>query len=208
MASSLALRSLLSKSLRPNFRALATAPSVSRSFNTNAIRDYDDDERRLDVDRLSDRSFSRRGDFAPSSFSDVFDPFSPTRSLSQVLNLMDHFMDNPFLSTSRGMGTGIRRSWDVKETDDALHLRVDMPGLSKEDVKVSVEQNTLTIQGEEKNETEDEESRRRYSSRIDLPEKLYKTGEIKAEMNKGVLKIVVPKLKEEERTDVINVKVE
>ncbi|KAJ9678967.1 hypothetical protein PVL29_021012 [Vitis rotundifolia] len=208
MASSLALRSLLSKSLHPNFRALATAPSVSRSFNTNAIRDYDDDERRLDVDRLSDRSFSRRGDFAPSSFSDVFDPFSPTRSLSQVLNLMDHFMDNPFLSTSRGMGTGIRRSWDVKETDDALHLRVDMPGLSKEDVKVNVEQNTLTIQGEEKNETEDEESRRRYSSRIDLPEKLYKTGEIKAEMNNGVLKIVVPKLKEEERTDVINVKVE
>lgn len=116
-------------------------------------------------------------------------------------------MDNPFLSTYGGMGTGRRRSWEATEGDDALHLRVDMPGLGKEDIKISVEQNTLIIQGEGKAESE-EESGRKYSSRIDLPEKLYKIGEIKAEMKNGVLKIVVPKLKEEERNDVINVKVE
>lgn len=118
-------------------------------------------------------------------------------------------MDNPFLSASRGIGAGVRRGWDARETEDALHLRVDMPGLGKEDVKISVEQNTLTIKGEGAKESGDEEEgARRYISRIDLPDKLYKVDQIKAEMKNGVLKVVVPKMKEEERTDVFNVKIE
>ncbi|EOY22886.1 Mitochondrion-localized small heat shock protein 23.6, putative isoform 2 [Theobroma cacao] len=141
-------------------------------------------------------------------FSDVFDPFSPTRSLSQVLNMMDQFMENPFLSASRGMGGGHRRSWDAKETEDALNLRIDMPGVGKEDVKVSVEQNTLIIKGEAAKESEEEESGGKYTSRIHLPEKIYKTDQIKAEMKNGVLKVVVPKVQEEERTDVIQVQIE
>ena len=140
--------------------------------------------------------------------TEVFDPFSPTRSLSQVLNLMDQFMENPFLSAPRGTGSGLRRGWDARETDDALHLRVDMPGLGKEDVKVSVEQNTLTIKGEGGKEEGEEESGRRYISRIDLPEKLYMTDQIRAEMKDGVLKVVVPKVKEEQRADVFHVNVE
>lgn len=146
----------------------------------------------------------------PICSTDVFDPFSTTRSLSQVLNLMDQFMENPFLAASRGVGAaGSRRGWDVKEDEDALYLRMDMPGLSREDVKVSVEQNTLTIKGEgEKESEEEEQSGRRYSSRLDLPPNLYKLGEIKAEMKNGVLKVAVPKVKEEERKDVFQVKIE
>lgn len=96
----------------------------------------------------------------------------------------------------------------MKEDNDALFLRMDMPGLGKEDVKVSVEQNTLIIKGEGEEESEDEESRRRYSSRLDLPQNLYKLGEIKAEMKNGVLRVVVPKAKEEERKDVFQVNIE
>jgi len=138
--------------------------------------------------------------------ADVFDPFSPTRSLSQVLNMMDQFMENPLISGPRA--GGLRRGWDARETDDALNLRIDMPGLGKEDVKVSVEQNSLVIKGEGAKESDDEENARRYSSRIDLPEKMYKTDEIKAEMKNGVLKVVVPKVKEEERANVFHVEVE
>lgn len=142
-------------------------------------------------------------------YSDFFDPFSPTRSLSQVLNLMDQFMENPFLSAPRGgLGAGIRRGWDAKETDEALQLRVDMPGLDKQDVKLSVEQNTLIIKGEGAKEEGEQESARRYMSRIDLPEKLYRTDQIKAEMKNGVLKVVVPKVKDDERSDVFHVNVE
>ncbi|KAI5594826.1 hypothetical protein BDE02_03G097500 [Populus trichocarpa] len=213
MASSLALKRLVSSSIIPSssslrsfLRPVATCPSSSRLFNTNALRDYDDDHEsgRGSDDRPSHRSLARsRDDFLSGN---VFDPFSPTRSLSQVLNMMDQFMENPLISAPRA--GGLRRGWDARETDDALNLRIDMPGLGKEDVKVSVEQNSLVIKGEGAKESDDEENARRYSSRIDLPEKMYKTDEIKAEMKNGVLKVVVPKVKEEERANVFHVKVE
>ncbi|XWS39324.1 hypothetical protein CRYUN_Cryun18bG0042000 [Craigia yunnanensis] len=129
MASSLALKRLVSSNILPSsmrsIRPMAVAPSTSRLFNTNTMREFDDDgdERDLNYDRRHVRLVSRRGD---GFFSDVFDPFSPTRSLSQVL---DQFMENPFLSASRGMGHGLRQSWDVKETRDALDLQIDMPTL-------------------------------------------------------------------------------
>lgn len=130
----------------------------------------------------------------------MFYPFS-SRSLSQILNTMDFLSDSPV--TSR-----IRRGWDAKEKKDGLHLKLDMPGLGKENVKVSVKNNTLIIKGEGQKEYEDDESGRRISSRIDLPEKLYNINDVKAEMRNGVLKLFVPKLKEKERTDVFQVKVD
>ncbi|KAE8715961.1 Heat shock 22 kDa protein [Hibiscus syriacus] len=203
---SLALRRLVSSNILPSslcvVRPMAVAPSTSRLFKTNAIREFDDDdghESDFSDDRRRVRSLSRLGD---GFFSDVFDPFSPTRSLSQVLNMM---MENPIVSASRGMGGGLRRSWDAKETEDALNLRIDMPGLGKEDVKVSVEQNTLVIKGEAK-ESDKEETDGRYTSRIHLPDKVYKTDQIKAEMKNGVLKVVVPKIKEE-KNDVFQVQI-
>ncbi|KAL5748489.1 hypothetical protein ACOSP7_025531 [Xanthoceras sorbifolium] len=200
MASSIALRRATTKLLRPC--------SVFRSFNTNAqVFNYDD--RTVDVQPGSDSTVSRRRDTSPTFFSDVFDPFSPPRSLSQMLNLMDQFMENPFLSRGMGGSPSARRGWDVKEDDNTLVLRMDMPGISKDEVKISVQDNTLSIRGEAQTESEgEEESARRYSSRIDLPPSLYKVDEIKAEMKNGVLKVVVPKLKEEERKDVLQVKVD
>ncbi|XP_010532236.1 PREDICTED: 23.6 kDa heat shock protein, mitochondrial [Tarenaya hassleriana] len=222
MASSLALRRLLSSSVVPRSVRATRPAAASRLFNTDAVRRYDDDEMEhgVEVDRRSGRSVSRRrNDF----FSDVFDPFSTTRNLSQVLNLMDQFMENPLLSATRGMGaSGARRGWDVREKEDALYLRIDMPGLSKEDVKLALEQNTLVIRGEGKEEDdnvaaaaggEEVENRggsggRRYTSRIEMPEKVYKTEEIKAEMKNGVLKVVIPKVKEEERSEVRHIEVQ
>ncbi|TXG70697.1 hypothetical protein EZV62_005632 [Acer yangbiense] len=195
MASSLARllsSSILPRSLRSISRSAAAARPSSRFFNTNAGSDFDDDdddlivyERDLDVDRRYSRSAPRRRD---DFFSDSFFPFSAPRSLG---------------------GTSTRRGWDVKETDDVLNLFVDMPGLGKEDVKISIEQDCLIIKGEGAKEgDDDEESVNRYSSMIELPEMIFKTDEIKAEMKNGVLKLLVPKVKEEERTDVFHVKVE
>ncbi|KAL1222228.1 23.5 kDa heat shock protein [Cardamine amara subsp. amara] len=206
--SSLALRRLLSSSVVPrSVRAVRPAAAASRLFNTNAVRNYEDGE---DRNHRSNRPVSHRGgDF----FSDIFDPFTPTRSLSQVLNFMDQFSESPLVSATRGMGaSGVRRGWDVKEKDDALHLRIDMPGLSREDVKLALEQNILVIKGEGKTEEGEEVDvsgdGRRFTSRIGLPEKVYKTDEIKAEMKNGVLKVVIPKIKEEERNNVRHINVD
>ncbi|RWR97971.1 small heat shock protein, chloroplastic-like protein isoform X2 [Cinnamomum micranthum f. kanehirae] len=218
MAAMLASRKAFSSSLMQKLitpcRPLATASSTIRSFNTNVqVSDQGGHDDSLDIDRRSERSISRRGGRNDFIVSDVLDPFFPSRSLSQVLNLMDQMMENPFAALSIGMGGGSRRGFDVREDKDALYLRVDMPGLGKEDVKVFVEQNTLIIKGEGGDkesgyDDSDRESGRRYSSRIDVPSELYKLDEIKAEMKNGVLKVLVPKVMEDERKDVFQVNVE
>ncbi|KAG9451472.1 hypothetical protein H6P81_011437 [Aristolochia fimbriata] len=197
---------LASGSLARRLSPLA-APSHVRAFNNNALR-LEEEERDVDVDRQGDQYLSRRrGDFP--FFGGVMDPFSSSRTLSQLFNMMDQMMENPLVATSRGLGGGARRGFDVKEDGNALHLRIDMPGLGKEHVKVSVEQNTLVIRGEGEKETEEEgEGDMRYSSRIDLPPKVYKLDQVKAEMKNGVLKVMVPKVKEEERSDVVHINVE
>ncbi|KAI4338477.1 hypothetical protein MLD38_023532 [Melastoma candidum] len=213
-AATAASNGLLPRLMTGHLRSTTVAPSITRSFNTSAqMKRYDEDDddvSDLGVDRRRGEHLATR---TPSFFSDVFDPFSPTRSLSQVLNLMDQLAENPLLGASGGLGSvGGRRGWDVKEDANALHLRMDMPGVGKENVKVSVEENTLTIKGEGEKEPgeEDEDGSpvRRYSSRINLPPKLFRLGEIKAEMKNGVLKVVVPKVEEEERKDVFHVKIE
>ncbi|CAK7356396.1 unnamed protein product [Dovyalis caffra] len=216
MTASIALRRAAASPLFSKLTGPVRSVSVFRSFNTdsqsqvtttggNAPADYGSVE--LDSRSSSDRRPAQRRDTTPSFFSDAFDPFFPTRSLNQVLNLMDQFLDNPFLPASRGAGAPLsRRGFDVKEDENALCMSMDMPGLSKEDVKVSVEQNTLVIKGEEAKEGD--ESGRRYSSRLELPLNLYRLDEIKGEMKNGVLKLVVPKVKEEEKENVHEVKIE
>ncbi|VFQ88750.1 unnamed protein product [Cuscuta campestris] len=224
MASSMAIRraaatssSLFNRLVGPS-RQAAAAPSVFRSFNTNAqMKAYDDDDRAVDVRRRSDRSPSRRREASsPGYVSDSFDPLSPPRSVSQLLNMMDQLMDNPLAASFGGFPAAAaaapRRGWDVKEDDNALYINMDMPGLGKGDVKVWVEENTLMIKGEEAGEEVKEDgeeyARRRYSTRLDIPANLYKLDAIKAEMKNGVLKVAVPKVKQEERKDVFQVNVD
>lgn len=76
MASLMALRrattasSPLFNRLVSPLRHSSAAPSVFRSFNTNTqMREYEDDDRAVDVDRRSDRSLTRRRDAFPSFFS-------------------------------------------------------------------------------------------------------------------------------------------
>lgn len=88
----------------------------------------------------------------------------------------------------------------AREHDDSYKLRYHMPGLGKEDVKITVEDGVLSIRGEHKEEEEegsDDEfwsarSYGYYNTSLVLPEDA-KVDEIKAEMKDGVLNIVIPK---------------
>lgn len=88
---------------------------------------------------------------------------------------------------------------DVKEHDGRLLVRADLPGLSKDDIKVELTEETLTIQGERKEEKKEEREGYSYSEcsygrfyrSIPLPEGV-DTTKVTAEFQNGVLEVSIP----------------
>uniref|UniRef100_A0ACD5UQA5 Uncharacterized protein n=1 Tax=Avena sativa TaxID=4498 RepID=A0ACD5UQA5_AVESA len=140
---------------------------------------------------------------------DVLDAFGAPTSLGGLLALMEDAVKG---SGSKAASSPWRGRWVAKEDDDAVYLKVPMPGLGKEHVKVWAEQNSLVIKGEgEKDAWDDEDADAavpKYSRRIEVPADAYKMDKIKAEMKNGVLRVTLPKLKKEERKNVFQVMVE
>ena len=89
---------------------------------------------------------------------------------------------------------------DVRDTDKGLEVTLEMPGVDQKDVKISVEDNVLTVSGEKKSEIERKDENYRVSERvygafsrsIALPSSI-DADKLAATMDKGVLKIVAPK---------------
>ncbi|KAL9240575.1 hypothetical protein vseg_014777 [Gypsophila vaccaria] len=142
----------------------------------------------------------------------LIDSLSPMRTMRQMLDTMDRLFEDAM--TMPGSTVEVRPPWDVMEDDHEFKMRFDMPGLSREDVKVMVEDRVLVIKGEHKKEESSENNsdsswgKRSYSSydtRLKLPENC-EVDKVKAELKNGVLHVSVPKVKVERK--VIDVQIE
>ena len=133
-----------------------------------------------------------------------------------ALSLFDELDELLSSGFSRSLsGTGFpQMDVDIAETDTAYTIHADLPGLKKEDIKVSVEDGVLSITGEKKQETEKKQDRyylveRRYgqfSRSFSLPANV--TGkDIDAKYKNGVLEVVLKK-SEESKPKQIEVKIE
>ncbi|RZC20595.1 Heat shock 22 kDa protein, mitochondrial [Glycine soja] len=120
MASSLIAKRFLSSSLLSRSLLRLAAFASHCSFNTNTMRQYDNhtDDHSIDIGCRSERSFpstARRDDIFSANLAlngslQLFlfmvlvilcvDPFFSTRSLSQVLNMMNQVINNLFLFVS------------------------------------------------------------------------------------------------------------
>ena len=94
--------------------------------------------------------------------------------------------------------TSWRPRFEVLNTETTYCIRAELPGMSKKDINIELENNVLTLSGERKwNETDDnnysEFSYGKFLRSFDLPEDV-KENNIKASMKDGILAIQVPRL--------------
>ncbi|MFO7942152.1 MAG: Hsp20/alpha crystallin family protein [Bacillota bacterium] len=117
--------------------------------------------------------------------------------------------------TGEGLfGTALGRA-DIYEKDNALHYDIELPGLSKDDISVRIENDRLIVKGEiqrdEEVNTDDylHMGRRygRFQRTFPVPPEVEKVESIKARFDNGVLRISLP-LKESLRGQIVDVDIE
>ena len=126
------------------------------------------------------------------------DPFTALRE--EMNDLRARFMGDE----DEGWFAGtLAPSLDVSETDTAVEVRMDLPGVTAKDIDVQVSGNVLTVRGQRQEEKEEkgrtfhrvERSYGSYSRSVTLPCPVAES-EVAAEYRDGVLTITLPKTEE------------
>jgi HSP20 family protein len=120
-------------------------------------------------------------DFAPTTFS----------------NLVDKFFND---SLARSGGSSFIPKVDIVENTDSFEIQLAVPGLNKEDFKIELNDNYLTVSGERKFTNEKKERTFHtiethygsFSRSFSLPENVDGT-KINAKYNNGILELTIPK---------------
>lgn len=89
---------------------------------------------------------------------------------------------------------------DIKETEEAVIVTMDLPGVDKQDIDISISDDELRVKAEKKEETEvsekdyhkRERTYKRFERMVKLPVAV-KTEEAKAKLESGVLEVTLPK---------------
>lgn len=136
-------------------------------------------------------------------FLTKFDPFKQLRDL-----------EKDFYTVSKNEGVNaFVPIVNTREGEFAYHIDVDLPGVSKDNIKVDIHKGVLTVSGERKtkNEIKEEEyykvetSFGKFARSFNLPDNA-DIENVEAMSDNGVLEIIIPKLSEEKHKKIINIK--
>jgi HSP20 family protein len=174
---------------------------------------------RIDSDR--ERAIESQRSLQTRHMDDIFDTFR--RNVEDMMmpwssssSLWDwRFPSLPTTEDIQDQITVRMPIFDMVEKEDRYEVKLEVPGIEKEKVKVKATENSLEISGEQsKEESEDKRKRFIYNERsynsfyrkIPIPEEIV-SSKVRAKMSNGVLHIELPKknptkLEEEEGTTV------
>ena len=128
-----------------------------------------------------------------------FEPFREARRMHDMLDrMMDRSLIDPFWS-----GVAGTLPMDLYQTDEEIVVKASAPGLTADDLEISITGETLTIRGELKEEELQEGARyhirerrvENFSRSISLPT-MVQAEKAKAEFENGILTLTLPKVEE------------
>lgn len=139
-----------------------------------------------------------------------FDPIKEFRDLEKRMESAFKFPERGDIANVSGFTPSV----NTREGEYAYHVEVDLPGVKKDDIKVDIKDNVLTISGERKTKKEVKEkdyykmesSYGKFQRSFTLPENT-DIENVEANSKDGVLEVVIPKLdKGKQETKQIKVK--
>ncbi|MBO8130695.1 MAG: Hsp20/alpha crystallin family protein [Candidatus Marinimicrobia bacterium] len=132
--------------------------------------------------------------------------WSPRRSLLDLYNEVNRIFDTFFSGIEEEEDTLVTNFYpavDIEEREKDYYVTVELPGVKKDDVKITIKDNMLTISGEKKSEKKEKGKDYHRSERVygkfqrtfRLPD-MVETENVQAEYKDGILHITIPKKKE------------
>jgi HSP20 family protein len=131
--------------------------------------------------------------------------WTPYRDLMAVREEMNRVLNEAFGRGSTDESAWFSGAWsppvDIYETDDALVLKAELPGFSKDDINIEMKEHTLVIKGERKREDELKEGSYHRTERVYgafqrsflLPTTVDQE-KVRASYKDGVLELRLPKV--------------
>ncbi|MBW4499463.1 MAG: Hsp20/alpha crystallin family protein [Scytonema hyalinum WJT4-NPBG1] len=139
--------------------------------------------------------------------------WNPRQEFNALSNQLNRLFDETLAPTN---WEGLTRfpAAELTEADDAIHLKLEVPGLEAKDIDIQVTENAVSISGERKSETKTEEKGYtrsefhygKFQRVIPLPTHIQNT-KVTAEYKDGILNLTLPK-KEEAKNTVVKVNLE
>jgi len=135
---------------------------------------------------------------------------TPNRTIRNLQREVDSIFDQFF---GRGEDEDTSAVWaprtDLSETDDAFRIRLDVPGMEKDDITINLQSNTLTVSGERSSERKEEGEEYvrverafgNFHRTFTLPDAVDPEN-VEAAYDNGVLTIHVPKTEKSTRRQI------
>ncbi len=129
--------------------------------------------------------------------------FKPIREFDNINNSIQKYFDD-FTSMKSSFNTDtFTPRFDISEKGNQFIIETEVPGVKKENLKITLQDNILTIQGEKKNVSNESERKyflteRTYGSfkkSFTLPEEV-NSDKVNAKFNDGVLSVTLDKVEE------------
>ena len=131
--------------------------------------------------------------------------FDPFREFEDILRRYSEPVGRNLLGRDQEgiLSTGWTPSVDINETKDAYVVKGELPGVDKDNVDISIEDNLLVIRGEKKveSDSDDDKYHRKecvygsFERSFSLPKQV-DVNKVEASFNNGVLKLNIPKAEE------------
>lgn len=126
-----------------------------------------------------------------------------SRNLSDLSRSVDRFFDDSFFANAREASTAPLRSpaLDVSESETAYTVKLDMPGVAKDAVKVQIEGRRISVEAEQRKDDDKKEGERviyreravsRFSRTFTLPREISQS-DSGASLEHGVLTLTLGK---------------